>query len=156
MSTIAARLNSLGITLPSPASPVANYVPTVMTGSLLFVSGQICYGPDGKLAPAHIGKLGGTVSAEEGKRAARFAGLNVIAQVQKAVDDLDRVVRCVRLGGFINAMPDYAPLPAIMNGASDLMVEVFGDAGRHARTTIGVAELPMDAAVEVEAIFEIR
>lgn len=154
MSSTEARLNELGVTLPSPAAPIANYVPFVTTGNILVISGQICFGPDGKLADAHKGKLGGTVSAEDGRAAARLCGINVLAQAKAALGDLDRITRCVRLGGFINAMPDYAALPAIMNGASDLMVEVLGDKGRHARSTIGVAELPADAAVEVEAMFE--
>jgi enamine deaminase RidA (YjgF/YER057c/UK114 family) len=154
MSKIEQRLAALGVTLPSPAAPVANYVPFVMTGNLLVISGQICFGMDGKLAQEHKGKLGGTVSAEQGVAAARLCGINVLAQARAALGDLDRITRCVRLGGFINAMPDYAGLPAIMNGASDLMVEVLGENGRHARSTIGVAELPVDAAVEVEAMFE--
>ena len=154
MSTVEARLESLGITLPSPAAPVANYVPFVMTGNLLLISGQICLGPDGKLSEQHKGKLGGTVSAETGREAARFCAINLLAQAKLALGDLERITRCVRLGGFINTMPDFAALPVIMNGASDLMVEVLGEKGRHARSTIGVAELPADAAVEVEAMFE--
>jgi enamine deaminase RidA (YjgF/YER057c/UK114 family) len=155
MSKIETKLKELGITLPTPAAPVANYVPFVRTGNLVVVSGQICYGPDGKLSDAHKGKLGAEVSPEKGQEAARFAAINVLAQLKSAVGDLDKVARCVRLGGFINATPTFAALPGIMNGASDLMVAVFGDKGRHARTTIGVAELPLDAAVEVEAIFEV-
>ncbi len=154
MSETEKRLKALGVTLPSPAAPVANYVPFVITGHLLVISGQICFGPDGKLAPAHLGKLGREVTAEAGREAARLCAINVLAQAKAALGDLDRITRCVRLGGFINAMPDYAGLPAIMNGASDLMVEALGDKGRHARSTIGVAELPADAAVEVEAMFE--
>ena len=156
MSTVEARLESLGITLPSPAAPVANYVPFVMTGNLLLISGQICLGPDGKLSEQHKGKLGGTVSAETGREAARFCAINLLAQAKLALGDLERITRCVRLGGFINTMPDFAALPVIMNGASDLMVEVLGEKGRHARSTIGVAELPADAAVEVEAMFEFK
>lgn len=155
MSQVDAKLAALGITLPTPAAPVANYVPFVRTGNLVVVSGQICYGLDGKLSGAHKGKLGAEVSAEAGQEAARLAGLNVLAQLKQAVGDLDKVVRCVRLGGFINAIPTFAALPSIMNGASDMMVAVLGDKGRHARTTIGVAELPLDAAVEVEGIFEV-
>src|SRR4051812_19112720 len=150
------RLEELGITLPTPTPPVANYVPFVRTGNLVVISGQLCFGLDGKLAPAHIGKLGAEVSMEAGLAAARLAGINVLAQLQSAIGDLDKVARCVRLGGFINAVPTFAALPQVMNGASDLMVEVFGDKGRHARSTIGVAELPADAAVEVEAMFEVR
>ncbi|WP_293864962.1 RidA family protein [uncultured Alsobacter sp.] len=153
--SIDAKLAELGIVLPTPAAPVANYVPSVRTGNLLVISGQICLGPDGKLAPQHKGKLGAEVSAEAGYEAARLSAINVLAQVKAALGSLDKVVRCVRLGGFINAVPTYAAVPAVMNGASDLMVAVFGDAGRHARSTIGVAELPADAAVEVEAMFEV-
>jgi enamine deaminase RidA (YjgF/YER057c/UK114 family) len=155
MSLIDKRLQDLKITLPAAAAPVANYVPAVITGHLLVISGQVCYGPDGKLDPRHTGKLGGTVSPEAGKEAARLCGLNVLAQAKAALGNLDRIVRCVRLGGFINATPDFITLPAIMNGASDLMVEVLGDKGRHARSTVGMAALPMDCAVEVEAMFEI-
>ena len=150
------RLQELGITLPAAAPPVANYLPFVRTGNLLVVSGQICFGPDGKLADAHKGKLGREVAPEAGKEAARLCAINVLAQAQAAMGDLDGIARCVRLGGFINAVPTFAPLAHVMNGASDLMVAVLGDKGRHARSTVGVAELPLDAAVEVEAIFEVR
>lgn len=149
------KLSALGIILPTPVAPIANYVPFVRTGSLLIISGQLCLGPDGKLAHTHTGKLGANVSAEDGKEAARLCAINLLAQAKAALGDLSRITRCVRLGGFINCMPDYAALPTIMNGASDLMVEILGDAGRHARTTIGVAELPLDAAVEVEGMFEV-
>ncbi len=154
MGAIAKRLAELGITLPPAAAPVANYVPFVITGNLLVISGQVCFGPDGKLAPAHVGKLGGSVSPEAGREAARLCGLNLLAQAQSALSDLDRITRCVRLGGFINATPDFTALPAIMNGASDLMVELLGDKGRHARSTVGMSVLPMDCAVEVEGMFE--
>ena len=146
------RLAELGITLPSPPVPVANYVPTVLTGSLLVCSGQVSAVPGGKL---HKGKLGAEVTLEQGQEAARVCAINILAQAKAALGDLDRIHRCVRLGGFINAIPTFAQLPMVMNGASDLMVEVLGDAGRHARTTVGVAELPSDASVEVEAIFEV-
>lgn len=155
MSQIDARLQELGITLPAAAAPLANYVPAVLSGNLLIVSGQLCLGVDGKLADHHKGKLGSHVSPEEGKAAARNCAINLLAQAKAALGNLDRVARCVRLGGFINATPDFAALAGVMNGASDLMVEVLGDKGRHARSTIGVAELPLDAAVEVEAIFEV-
>lgn len=145
------RLTELGIVLPNPPSPAANYVPTVLTGSLLVCAGQVSAVPGGE---ALKGKLG-DVSMEHGQKAARICAINLLAQAKAALGDLDRVKRCVRLGGFINSQPDYAPLPIVMNGASDLMVEVFGDAGRHARTTVGVAQLPNDASVEVEAIFEV-
>ena len=156
MSQVESKLAELGITLPTPAAPVANYVPFVRTGNLVVISGQICLGPDGKLADAHKGKLGAEVSQEKGQEAARLCAINVLAQLKSAVGDLDKVVRCVRLGGFINAVPTFAALAPVMNGASDLMVEVLGDAGRHARSTVGVAELPLDACVEVEGMFEVQ
>jgi enamine deaminase RidA (YjgF/YER057c/UK114 family) len=146
------RLAELGIILPTPPVPVANYVPTVLSGSLLFCSGQVSAAP-GRTAVK--GKLGAEVSLEQGKEAARICAINLLAQAKAALGELDRIKRCVRLGGFINSLPDFAQLPVVMNGASDLMVDVLGDAGRHARTTVGVAELPGDAAVEVEALFEV-
>ena len=146
------RLAELGITLPTPPAPIANYVPTALSGQLLFCSGQVSTAPGGK---AIKGKLGADVSIEQGQEAARICAINLLAQAKAALGDLDRVKRCVRLGGFINCEPTFAQLALVMNGASDLMVEVFGDGGRHARSTIGVAELPGDAAVEVEAIFEV-
>jgi enamine deaminase RidA (YjgF/YER057c/UK114 family) len=147
------KLTELGIVLPAPAPPVANYVPFVRTGSLLFISGQICVGADGKLVAK--GKLGETVAVEEGQAAARACAINLLAQIKAAVGDLDRVVRVVRLGGFINSDPTFLDGPKVMNGASDLMVQVFGEKGRHARTTVGVAALPVDAAIEVEGLFEV-
>jgi enamine deaminase RidA (YjgF/YER057c/UK114 family) len=147
------KLADLGIVLPTPAAPIANYVGFVRTGSLLVVSGQICLGGDGKLVAK--GKLGGTVSVEDGQKAARACAINLIAQLKVALGDLDKLVRVVRLGGFINSDPNFLDGPKVMNGASDLMVEVFGDKGRHARTTVGVAALPVDAAVEVEGLFEV-
>jgi enamine deaminase RidA (YjgF/YER057c/UK114 family) len=156
MGMIDDRLNALGITLPPAPAPAANYVPAVRSGNLIVIAGQVCFGADGSLAERHKGKLGGAVSDEAGKEAARLCGLNLIAQLKAITGDLDSVVRCVRLGGFINAAPDFAALPPIMNGASDLMVEIFGDAGRHARSTVGVAVLPFDCAVEVEGMFEVR
>lgn len=156
MSAIEDGLAKLGVALPQAAAPVANYVPAVVTGNLLVISGQLALGPDGKLADRHKGKLGAEVSDEAGKEAARFCAINLLAQAKAALGgDLSRLKRCVRLGGFINAVPTYAGLAPIMNGASDLMVDAMGDAGRHARSTIGVAELPLDCAVEVEAMFEI-
>lgn len=150
------KLAELGVALPSPATPVANYVPYVIAGDLLFISGQVCLGPDRTLAPRHTGKLGAEVSFEAGYEAAKICAVNVLAQAKAALGgDLGRITRCVRLGGFINADPVYPDVPKVMNGASDLMVAVLGDAGRHARTTIGVAVLPSNAAVEVDAIFEI-
>lgn len=156
MSTVESTLKTMGIVLPSPAAPVANYVPFVRTGNLVIISGQLCLGTDGKLADAHKGKLGAEVSMEAGQEAARLCAVNLLAQLRAAIGDLDRVVRCVRLGGFINAIPTFAQLAPVMNGASDLMVAALGDKGRHARSTIGVAELPLDASVEVEGMFEVQ
>lgn len=153
MAQIEQKLADLGIVLSTPAAPVANYVGFVRTGALLVVSGQICLGADGKLVAK--GKLGDTVSIEEGQKAARACAVNLLAQIKAALGDLDKVVRVVRLGGFINAAPTFVDGPKVMNGASDLMVAVFGDKGRHARTTVGVAALPLDAAVEVEGLFEV-
>ena len=146
-------LAELGIALPSPAKPIANYVACVRSGNLLVVSGQLCFGADSKLAAK--GQLGGGVSVEDGQKAARACAINLLAQIKAALGDLDKVTRVVRLGGFINSAPGFADGPKVMNGASDLMVAAFGDKGRHARTTVGVSALPMDAAVEVEAAFEV-
>ncbi len=153
--TIEARLTALGITLPSPAAPVANYLPFVVSGSMLFISGQLAFGPDAKLDPAHIGKVGAAVSETDGKAAARLCVINILAQAKVALGSLDKISRCVRLGGFINAAPGFTSLPGVMNGASDFIVEVLGDSGRHARSTVGIAELPLNCAVEIEALFEI-
>jgi enamine deaminase RidA (YjgF/YER057c/UK114 family) len=147
------KLASLGISLPTPASPIANYVPFVRSGNLLVVSGQLCFGAEGKLVAK--GQLGGGVSIEDGQQAARACAVNLLAQIKGALGDLDKVTRVMRLGGFINSAPRFADGPKVMNGASDLMVEVFGDKGRHARSTVGVAALPADAAVEVEGLFEV-
>jgi enamine deaminase RidA (YjgF/YER057c/UK114 family) len=155
---IEARLKELGITLPVAAAPIANYVPFNLVplgggGSLVVISGQIPL-QDGKVA--YTGKLGATVSVEDGRAAARLCCLNLIAQLKAAAGgDLDRLRRVVRLGGFIAAPPEFTGHAQVMNGASDLIVEVFGDAGRHARTTVGVPSLPADAAVEVEGMFEL-
>ena len=152
--TIESKLTELGITLPTPAAPVANYVGFVRTGRLLVVSGQLCLGTDGKLVAT--GKLGADVSVEDGQMAARVCAINLLAQVKTALGDLDKVTRVVRLGGFINSDPKFLDGPKVMNGASDLMVSLFGDKGKHARTTVGVAVLPLDAAVEVEGMFEVK
>lgn len=156
MNDIEKRLKDLGVTLPQAAAPIANYVPAVLTGSLLVISGQLCLGPDGKLADRHKGKVGETVTPDAAIEAARFSAINLFAQAQSALGDLGRISRCVRLGGFINAPAGYAALAPIMNGASDLIVAVLGDKGRHARSTVGMAALPLDAVVEVEAMFEVR
>jgi enamine deaminase RidA (YjgF/YER057c/UK114 family) len=151
--TVEKKLADLGIVLHTPAAPVANYVGFVRTGNLLFVSGQVCIDSDGKLVAK--GKLGGGVSLEEGQNAARMCGINLLAQLKTALGDLDKVSRVVRLGGFVNSTPDFLDGPKVLNGASDLMVAAFADRGRHARTTVGVAVLPGDAAVEVEGLFEV-
>jgi len=151
--TVEKKLADLGITLPTPAAPVANYVPFVRTGNFMVVSGQLCFDAEGKLIAT--GQLGGGVSVENGQKAARACAINLLAQLKAALGDLDKIARVVRLGGYINSAPGFADGPKVMNGASDLMVAAFGDKGRHARTTIGVAALPLDAAVEVEASFEV-
>src|SRR5277367_5762404 len=151
--TVEQKLAAQGIVLHQPPNPVANYVAFVRTGNLLFVSGQVCFDADGKLIAK--GKLGAGVSVEQGNAAARGCAINLLAQVKAALGDLDKVVRVVRLGGFVNSAPDFVDGPKVLNGASDLMVAVFGDKGKHARTTVGVASLPSDASVEVEGIFEI-
>lgn len=156
MSDIETRLAALGLALPNPVAPVANYVPWRISGTLLVIAGQVCIAPDGKLAERHKGKLGGAVTPEAGAEAAKFCALNLLAQARAALGgDLMRLKACLRLGGFIAATPDFIALPQVMNGASDLMVAAMGDAGRHARTTVGVPVLPLDCAVEVEGLFEI-
>ena len=150
--TVEKRLAELGIVLPEPVAPVANYVPFVRTGNFMVVSGQLCLDAEGKLVAK--GQLGGGVSVDEGVKAARACAINILAQLKAALGDLDKIARVVRLGGFINSAPGFPDGPKVMNGASDLMVAVFGDKGRHARTTVGVSALPLDAAVEVEAAFE--
>ncbi len=162
MSQTAKRLSELGIVLPKPAAPVANYVPFVRTGGaapgaspLLFVSGQLPFGPDGTLEDRHKGKLGPDSPVEPAREAAQRCAINLLAQAQAALGDLDRIARVVRLGGFFNVASSFDALPQAMNGASDLMAEVFGERGLHARTTVGVAHLPMNALAEVDAVFEI-
>ena len=150
---IDARLAELGIELPTPAKPVANYVPFVRTGNLVFVSGQT---PMRDGAIAHTGKVGAERSLEDGRDAAQLCGVGLLAQLRAACDgDLDRVVRVIRLGGFVASVPDFTDQPKVINGTSDLMVAVFGDAGRHARTAVAVNVLPMDCTVEVDGIFEV-
>ena len=156
MSVIEDRLTSMGITLPIPAVPVANYVAAVIAGPLLIISGQLALGADGTIAPEHRGKIGDGVTPEAAAAAARLCAINVLAQAKAALGDLDRIERCVRLGGFMNTGPGFHAIAPIMNGASDLMVEALGDRGRHARSTIGVAAIPLESAVEVEAMFAIR
>ena len=151
--TVEKKLAELGITLPTPTTPAANYIPFVRSGALLFVSGQICLDAAGKLVAK--GKLGDGVSVEDGQKAARACAINLLCQIKAALGDLDKVVRVVRLGGFINSAAGFPDGPKVMNGASDLMVTAFGDKGKHARTTVGVSALPLNAAVEVEGSFEV-
>lgn len=152
MSDIESRLAELGITLPAPAAPVASYVPAVEVGGLLHVSGQLPF-IDGALV---TGRLGEDVTLERGAEAARACGVMILAQARQALGSLDRVVRVVKLGGFVNSAGDFTDQPKVVNGASDLMLEVFGDNGRHARSAVGVPTLPLGAAVEVDAILKVR
>jgi len=150
---IDARLQELGLELPKAAAPVAAYVPTVRSGNLLYLSGQIPMW-NGELR--YVGKLGAGMDVEEGRAAAQTCALNILAQAKAALDgDLDRVVRVVKLVGFVNCTPDFTDQPKVINGASELMQQVFGDAGRHARSAVGAPSLPLGVAVEVEAILEI-
>ena len=150
--TVEARLTELGLALPQAAAPVAAYVPTVEVGGLLHVSGQLPF-IDGKLV---TGRLGKDVSLEQGNAAAQACGLMILAQVKAALGSLDRVERVVKLGAFISSAKDFTDQPKVANGASELMVAAFGDAGKHARSAVGVPVLPLGAAVEVDAIFAIR
>ena len=150
---IEARLKELGIELPQPAAPVANYVPFTIFGNLVVVSGQICQW-NGELR--FVGKLGAGISIADGKQAANLCALNILAHLRAACGgDLDRVRRVLRLGGFVNCTPEFTDMPQVVNGASDLMVAVFGDLGRHARAAVGMSGLPGGVAVEVEAAVEI-
>lgn len=152
MSTAEQRLADLGLTLPDAAAPVANYVPFAITGNQVYVSGQISLGPDGLVK----GRLGETMNVEQGQAAARLCALNLMAQLKNALEgDLDRLVRVVKLGGFVCATPEFEAIPKVINGASDLMVEAFGDAGRHARSAVSCPVLPLGAAVEIDGVFEI-
>ncbi|MCF8508370.1 MAG: hypothetical protein RIR41_619 [Pseudomonadota bacterium] len=144
------RLKAAGVTLPDARPPVANYVPFVITGNLLFISGQVSITPDGLIK----GRLGEDMTLEQGQQAARACAINLIAQMKAALGDLDRVTRVVKLGGFVNAAADFTDLPKVVNGCSDLMVEIFGDKGRHARAAVACPVLPMGAAVEVDAVVE--
>jgi enamine deaminase RidA (YjgF/YER057c/UK114 family) len=152
MSRVEDRLKALGITLPVPAAPVANYIPFVIVGDLAFVSGQIPNGPDGLIK----GKLGGELSVEAGQAAAKLCGVSLLAQIKAACGgDLDRVKQVVKLGGFVNATPDFVDIPKVINGCSDLMVAAFGDAGKHARSAVACPTLPLGAAVEVDAVVQL-
>ncbi len=153
MSKIEARLSELGIVLPTPVAPVANYVPFVRTGNQVHISGQISTDASGGIK----GTVGVDVDFDTAVKAARLCGINLIAQFKAACDgDLDRVARVVKLGGFVQAGPEFFDIPKVINGCSDLMVEVFGDAGRHARSAVGVYKLPLNFAVEIDAIIEVR
>jgi enamine deaminase RidA (YjgF/YER057c/UK114 family) len=151
---IDARLTELGLELPTPSTPGANYVPFVRSGTLVFLTGQLSQWNGER---RFVGKLGREWSVEEGREAARLCALNLIAHLKAAAGgDLDRVRRCVRLAGYVNSTPDFLAQSQVMNGASDLFVDVFGDAGRHARMAVGVAALPYDVAVEVEGVFDVE
>lgn len=153
-SKIETRLSQLGITLPPPGAPGGNYVPFVVAGELVFMAGQVAR-EAGKMK--YTGKVGRDLTVEQGQAAARLCAVNLLAQLKAACGgDLDRVERCVRLGGFVNSPPEFTEHPKVVNGASDLIVEVFGERGQHARTAVGVAALPMDSAVEVEAVFQLK
>ncbi len=152
MNRIDQRLADLGVSLSAPIAPVANYVPFVKTGGLVFISGQVSMTPDGLIT----GRLGDGLELDEGVAAARACGINLLAQLKAACDgDLDRVMRVVKLGGFVSCTPDFTDQPKVVNGASDLMVDVFADAGRHARAAVGAPALPLGAAVEIDGVFEI-
>lgn len=149
---IQTRLKELGVTLPTPATPAANYVPFVLSGPTLYVSGQLP-AKDGVMIKGHLGK---DVSLEQGQEAAKLCAVNILAQVNAALGgNLGRVVRCVKLGGFVASMPEFFDHPKVMNGASDFMVAALGDAGKHARFAVGVSALPFGVAVEVDAVFEV-
>lgn len=151
--TVDARLKELNIVLPTPPAPVASYVPYIVSGKFVYISGQVTLTPEGL---KYVGTVGKELSLEDGKAAARLCGINVIAQAKAACDgDLDRVKRIVKVTVFVNAVPGFGQHPEIANGASDLFVEVFGDAGKHARAAVGAGSLPRNVATEVEAILEI-
>lgn len=150
---IDARLKELGIVLPTPPAPVASYVPFVITGKLVFISGQVTLTPEGL---KYVGTIGKDLTLEDGQAAARLCAINVLAQAKVACDgDLDRVKRWVKLTVFVNALAGYAQHPEVANGASDLFVQVYGDAGKHARAAVGAGSLPRNVATEVEAVFEL-
>jgi enamine deaminase RidA (YjgF/YER057c/UK114 family) len=150
--TVEVRLRELNLELPDASAPIANYVPHLITGTQLYISGQVPLGPDGL---AFQGKVGVEFDVDQGQQAARLCALNILAQARDALGDLDRIERCLRLGGFVNAAPDFTDHPMVVNGASDLMVDVLGDRGRHTRFAVGVSCLPLGAAVEVDAQFAI-
>lgn len=151
-SSVEQKLAALGITLPTPNPPLANYVPVVRTGNLLFISGQVSIDAAGKII---TGKLGGSVDIATGAAAARLSAINLLAHTKATIGDLDKLVRVVKVVAFVNSTPDFVDQPKVVNGCSDLLVEVLGDKGRHARSAVGIAALPFDAAVEVEAVIEV-
>ena len=150
--SVESRLAALGVVLSQPPSAQANYVPSVASGGLVFVSGQLSVAPDGA---SFVGKVGGDLSVDQGREAARLCGFNILANLNAALGGFDRLVRIVKLTGFVNCTPDFTEPHKVVDGASDLLVDVLGESGRHARSAIGVATLPLGAAVEVEAIAEI-
>lgn len=152
MTSIESRLRELGLALPDAPAPVANYVPACQIGDLLFISGQVSRKADGGMI---AGKLGGGLDVAQGREAARVCALNILAQAKAALGSLDRIARVVKLTGFVNAVPTFTDHPQVVNGASDLLVEVLGDRGRHTRSAVGMSSLPIDAAVEVEAILAV-
>ncbi len=145
------RLAALGVTLPVPPAPAASYVPTVTTGGLIFVSGQISVFGDEK----YVGKLGREYAVEDGQKAARVSAINILAQLKVALGDLDRVKRVVKLTGFVNCTPDFTDVHLVINGCSDFLIAVLGERGKHARSAVGMVSLPLGVAVEVEAIVEV-
>lgn len=151
MSTPESRLETLGIALPAAMNAVANYVPFVLSGNQLFVSGQVSAGPDGLV----LGRLGEDMDLPAGQAAARLCGINLIAQCKAALGNLSRVQRVVKLGGFVSCAPDFTSIPQVINGCSNLMVDVFGEAGRHARSAVSCPVLPLGVAVEIDGIFEV-
>ena len=153
-NNIEQTLSTLGITLPDPALPVAKYVPCVISGTTLYVSGQLPLQPDGEIVTGH---LGADLDTAAGSMAARLCAVQIFAQAKKVLGgDLDRLARCIKLGGFVSCLPDFTEHPQVINGASSLMVEAMGEAGKHARFAVGVPSLPLGAAVEIDAMFEVR
>ncbi|EPX77416.1 RidA family protein [Litoreibacter arenae] len=153
MSNYEARLSELGVTLPDAPAPAANYVPSVIVGDIVYISGQVSQGPDGLIT----GKIGADLSVEDGVAAARRCAISLLTQVKAACGgDLDRLVRVVKLTGFVNSTPDFTDQPKVINGASDFLVEALGDAGKHARSAVSAGALPFNVAVEIEGIFQIK
>ncbi|MEM7301218.1 MAG: RidA family protein [Pseudomonadota bacterium] len=152
-ATIESKLADLGVTLPTPAAPAANYVPFVITGNLVSISGQVPMGPNGL---EFIGKLGDDMDVATGQQAARLCAINILAQAKAALGDLERIVRVVKITGFVNATPDFGEQPAVINGASDFLVDVLGEAGTHSRAAVGMGSLPFGVAVEVDALIEFK